>query len=87
MAGVVEFIEKLKERNGYGKELFEGCSTIEEMLAKASEAGYSLSGDELKQAIADARGPKIMQLDDRDLEQVAGGRSPDEFEWCTCYGA
>jgi len=85
MAGIAELKAKLQEKSGYGKNLFEGCSGLEEMVKRAGAAGFSVTGDELVAAIAETRAPRVLELDDSDLEQIAGGVKSDG--WCTCYGA
>ena len=91
MPGVTELTAKLKERTGLYKEIFTNAASIEDAVANAATAGYSVTTAELAQAVVEVRGPEVLQLSDEDLEQVAGGVSPFENQkvqaFCTCYGA
>jgi hypothetical protein len=91
MAGLTELTAKLKERTGLYKEIFTNAASIEDAVANAAKAGYSVTSAELAQAVVEVRGPEVLQLSDADLEQVAGGNSPLENQgvqaYCTCYGA
>lgn len=85
MAGIAEFKTKLQERSGFAKDLFEGCSALEDMVQRAGAAGFTVTGDELVAAIAEVRAPRVLELDDSDLEQIAGGANPAGPAWCSCY--
>lgn len=91
MPGLTELTAKLKERTGLYKEIFSNAASIEEAVANAASAGYSVTSAELAQAVIEVRGPEVLQLSDADLEQVAGGISPlddpNVIVKCSCYGA
>ena len=91
MAGLTELTAKLKERTGLYKEIFTNAASIDDAVANATKAGYSVTSAELAQAVVEVRGPEVLQLSDADLEQVAGGNSPLDNQnvkaFCTCYGA
>ena len=90
MAGAAELTNKLKERTGLYKEIFADASSLEDVVANASKAGFEVTAAELAQAIIEVRGPEVLQLSDDDLEQVAGGMLEpfkDIKVQCSCYGA
>ena len=86
MAGIAELIAKFEDKSGLYKEIFNGTSSIEDAVANAAKAGYTVTVAELTQAVVKVRGPEVLKLSDADLEQVVGGVMNEERMLCSCYG-
>lgn len=73
MKGINELLECLKDSELASK--FQGCKSIDELVAKAKELGFDVSVEEIEEAT---------DLSDEALEAVAGGNDPFNIHKYTC---